>query len=725
MSQWIDSPLEEEEADELGRGPFAALIATALLAENKKRATVVGLTGGWGTGKSSVANFVTSRVKAANKEIEVIRFEPWMVSTSEALAREFFKELGKAVLPKSDSKEAKEKRARFYKYTALTLDALALATDAGNTIGVPFTGIATKALRGSKKAIDLAAKGLEAQSHQPTLREARETLSNALADLERPVVVVIDDIDRLNTEEVRTVFQLIKACADFPNVRYLLLYDRDQVIHALKDSVSDAEAFLEKIVGQVFDLPLATKKQRETVLVRNLEALGIHELEGKPLERLQEVFRSVLLPGLPTVRHVKRYVGTVASLLPGVIVDQYRNVDPADFLALEFLRQYVPKLYNVLREEEAPVPGGLVFEIAHSEKLAERRKQSREEAIPEYEPMRTLATEALAILNDDVDNYAGVRRAWTLRQHTERRFASEHWKPVYFGFHSGRAALKDEDWSDMRTTLGQQTQDYPWLDRLSNAEDRTIFARAVADRAIDLPIGEAKNLFEVIVAWGEKQASEPYDTFANVMDPMGAVWLIGTSCLVRIAKAENAVQVVLDALDKTNAVGCIGYICGMEHEQIKKLHGQGDWTTSDRFAALSEKLTPMLRHAVESEAVFDHPSPDEFLLAWNWLDTQDAYKKWLDEMSADPERLAKYVNNVMAIKRKQEGFSGWGGELDSPFFKGLEALEDSLLTEDGLWARDFCIKSMRRNARLYSGEILEDDKQEEDSATDDGGREKQ
>lgn len=712
MSQWIDIPLEQEADDDLGRGPFAELIAQALLADNKQRATMVGLTGGWGTGKSTVANFVINRLKKADIEIEVIRFDPWMVSTSEALAREFFKELGKAVLPKSDTKEAKEKRARFYKYTALTLDALALTTDAGNTLGVPFTDIATKALRGSKKALDLAAKGLEAQSHQPTLREARETLSNALADLEKPVVVVIDDIDRLNTDEVRTVFQLIKACADFPNVRYLLLYDRDQVVHSLKDSVSDAEAFLEKIIGQVFDLPLATKKQRETVLVRNLEALGIHELEGKSLERLQEVFRSVLLPGLPTARHVKRYVGTVASLLPGVIVDQYRNVDPADFLALEFLRQYVPKLYNVLREEEAPVPGGLVFEIAHSETLAERRKQSREEAIPEYEPMRTLATEALAILNDDVDNYAGVRRAWTLRQHTERRFASEHWKPVYFGFHSGRAALKDEDWSDMRTTLGQQTQDYPWLDRLSNAEDRTIFARAVADRAIDLPIGEAKNLFEVIVAWGEKHASEPYDTFANVMDPMGAVWLIGTSCLVRIAKAENAVQVVLGALDKTNAVGCIGYICGMEHEQIKKLHGQGDWTTSDRFAALSEKLTPMLRHAVESEAVFDHPSPDEFLIAWAWLDGQETYTKWFDEMSSDPALLAKYVNNVLAIKRKQEGFSGWGGELDSPFFKGLQALEDSQLTESGRWARDFCIKSMQRNARFDRGEVLEDEEAE-------------
>lgn len=176
MAQWIDDPLEDEDKDELARGPFADLVARALLAENKRRATVIGLTGGWGTGKSTVANFVIRRVGQADKDIPVVRFEPWMVSTSEALAREFFRELGKAVLPKADSKEAKETRARFYKYVAQALDALSLTADALHTVDVPFSGIASKALKGSKKAVTIAAKGLEAQASLPTLREAREEL---------------------------------------------------------------------------------------------------------------------------------------------------------------------------------------------------------------------------------------------------------------------------------------------------------------------------------------------------------------------------------------------------------------------------------------------------------------------------------------------------------------------------------------------------------------------
>ncbi len=707
MSQWTDYPLDDEDQDELDRGPLARLIAAALLAENKQRATIIGLTGSWGTGKSTVANFILKRIEAEDKGIPIIRFEPWMVSTSEALVREFFKELGRAALPKDDSKESKENRARFYKYSALTLDALALGTSAVGTLGVPFATLATKGLKGSSKAIELAAKGLEAQANQPTLREARDALSEALRKLNKPVIVVIDDIDRLNKEEVRTVFQIIKACADLPNIRYLLLYDREQVKHALSDSVHDADAFLEKIVGQVFDMPLSTKRQREQLLAKHLDMLQIPELDEKPLARYQEVFRNVLLPGLPTVRHVKRFIGIVASLLPNVIVDNYRNVDPADFLALEFLRQYVPNLYYFLREEENPVPGGVLREFAPTEEQLKRQNAAKEAATPAGEPLKTLAAEALAILSDDVENYAGNRRVWTLCQHKERRFASEHWKPVYLGFDSGRAALKDEDWGRLRETLADETKPRVWLERLSEAESRTLFARAAADRADELTVGEAKVLFKEIVVWGEKQSSGPERLYSSLLDPMSAARLIGDACLVRIAKSEDAVPFVLETLEATKALGCIGYIAGGEKDLFDKGRPGGDWSNRENFEKLQEVLAPMLSQVVMTDEVFDHAAPDEFLLAHHWVCGQEAHSEWFDDMSKTPERLAKYVNKVMALKRREDGFSGWGGQTDMPFFRGIESLDESLLTEDGKWARRFYLATMRANARFHDAEMID------------------
>ena len=47
------------------------------------------------------------------------------------------------------------------------------------------------------------------------------------------IVAIIDDIDRLNDEEIRAVFQLVKSLADFPNMMYFLSFDLDTVTHAL------------------------------------------------------------------------------------------------------------------------------------------------------------------------------------------------------------------------------------------------------------------------------------------------------------------------------------------------------------------------------------------------------------------------------------------------------------------------------------------------------------
>ncbi len=63
-------------------------------------------------------------------------------------------------------------------------------------------------------------------------------------------------------------------------------------------------------------------------------------------------FDAVLVPGLSTVRQIKRFFATANTLIPGVVVNGYRNVDPADFLALVYIRQNAPGVYDNIRNEE-------------------------------------------------------------------------------------------------------------------------------------------------------------------------------------------------------------------------------------------------------------------------------------------------------------------------------------------------------------------------------------
>lgn len=44
----------------------------------------------------------------------------------------------------------------------------------------------------------------------------------------QPIVVVVDDIDRLESAEIRDIFNLVGLTASFPNLGYLLAFDRPE-----------------------------------------------------------------------------------------------------------------------------------------------------------------------------------------------------------------------------------------------------------------------------------------------------------------------------------------------------------------------------------------------------------------------------------------------------------------------------------------------------------------
>ncbi len=98
-----------------------------------------------------------------------------------------------------------------------------------------------KGLEHSGSVMEEGSKGLEDQEvvHQQNLAELKRELSDSLKDLEQPILVVLDDIDRLTSEEIRLLFQLVKANADFPNLVYLLLFQRDIVERSLDSSPSN------------------------------------------------------------------------------------------------------------------------------------------------------------------------------------------------------------------------------------------------------------------------------------------------------------------------------------------------------------------------------------------------------------------------------------------------------------------------------------------------------
>src|SRR5690606_39707911 len=60
-----------------------------------------------------------------------------------------------------------------------------------------------------------------------SLEKEKAQIQEELRKLERKIVVFVDDLDRLEPNEVVEVLRLVRAVVDFPNVIYVLCYSRD------------------------------------------------------------------------------------------------------------------------------------------------------------------------------------------------------------------------------------------------------------------------------------------------------------------------------------------------------------------------------------------------------------------------------------------------------------------------------------------------------------------
>jgi hypothetical protein len=167
----------------------------------------------------------------------------------------------------------------------------------------------------------------------------------------------MDDLDRLTSEQLRMVFQLVKANTEFPNVVFLLLFQRDLVEEKLKDGKQTGRNYLEKIIQVPFNIPKIEPSQVHNVLFRNLDKL----LEkDKSIEKIFDegywgnVFHSSLFAYFDNLRNVYRFSSTFSfhfSLFQGPLAFE---VNLVDLIAIECLRVFEPEVYK---------------EIAHSKEI--------------------------------------------------------------------------------------------------------------------------------------------------------------------------------------------------------------------------------------------------------------------------------------------------------------------------------------------------------------------
>lgn len=335
-----DRPIAAAEDDCLGRDGFVSRLARALVTpDGRASGVVVGLTGLWGSGKSSLLNLLQGEIERQHPGAVVVRFDPWLVSGRDDIITQFFAELVATIrtVGTRNGGHLDTLRDLGAKLAGYAKD---LAPAAGLLSGVPGVGAAAAG------AVKVAETLL---TRERSLADQRGELTEMLAGVEVPIVVLIDELDRVEDAEVRAVAQLVRAVADFPALSYLLAYDRSRVVEALGNGDSErGAAYLEKIVQLEIPLPIALVEEIAALLEAELTALAqSHTLpEGWAAAGRYGQLRQIMVSGvLATPRDVRRVIGMFAVLAAMV----NGEVDWVDLLAFSALQGKAPDIVDRIR----------------------------------------------------------------------------------------------------------------------------------------------------------------------------------------------------------------------------------------------------------------------------------------------------------------------------------------------------------------------------------------
>ena len=316
----VDQPIRSEDEDLLGRrGEAKSLSEKIFKTDTSKGAFTLGLTAPWGAGKTSFMLVMREYLtKKPSQEVIVMAFNPWMYRKAPNLTQVFFEELSRTLAPyNSDLASA------FIRYVRSLL------------------------AQESNAWLQLVARLLPQESNEKSITEQYDSLSQEICRLGRKIFIFIDDVDRLDREELVELFVLVRNSSSFPCMSYILAYDKEYVASQLKGCFDQhTHRYMEKILQEEYALAQITPEQLEKALKMELERMGY----GALFTTIRE-YAILHRYHLPTIRAIKRICNTLSSCRK----DLEGNVALFDWFIIELIRIQYPRLFDFLRENYSRV----------------------------------------------------------------------------------------------------------------------------------------------------------------------------------------------------------------------------------------------------------------------------------------------------------------------------------------------------------------------------------
>ncbi|MBW8325955.1 MAG: KAP family NTPase [Prolixibacteraceae bacterium] len=299
---------------------------------SSSESVVFGINGEWGEGKTSMINLI--RKQLDDDDYTVVDFHPWKTNSGKAMNQLFFDALKDGLKNKIWGINWKIDR---YADALLQLD----KTGFGKALWQLF--------------------------YRPdSVEKQKDNLAESMKLLDKNLVVVVDDLDRLAKNEIADVLKLMRDTANFPNLVFLAAYDRKYLEEAIQTEINkhNYQNYLDKIV--LWEAPIYRPQPRKYINV--LKELLEHKTNVFPKDEINDLFDLFEGTGkqkkerysnpyeihyalFSNLRDVKRFVGsllfnykTVIKIEEDVVVE--RKIRFRDFYYLYLLRFFFSDYYE-------------------------------------------------------------------------------------------------------------------------------------------------------------------------------------------------------------------------------------------------------------------------------------------------------------------------------------------------------------------------------------------
>lgn len=343
-----DLPIQSAGEDAFGFVQFADDIVGHVFSDGQPESLIVGLSGVWGSGKTSLLNLIEERLsnfKIKDKPVLLFRYTPWRTKKSDSIVSNFLpllvEKLDQELAKTSSDKSKFSSGLDHLKDYANALNQMEVGlkplVKVLTALGLPLVGTIYETVS------DVNASLLEEEKLdiEALYVKAYETL----AGLQIPVVVLIDDLDRLEPMEIIDVLRLIRSTAQLPYITFFICYDQTNVIEAIENIHKvDGEKFIEKFVQLPISVPIV---EQETIAKNLLEGVShiielLKEIDREESEKIYDVFKLICdTDVINTPRDVIRVINTSAFRFK-----LYSQEHPELVVSAAVLQAKYPKAYD-------------------------------------------------------------------------------------------------------------------------------------------------------------------------------------------------------------------------------------------------------------------------------------------------------------------------------------------------------------------------------------------